>query len=150
MTALTALIISTIPTAKSQPIFPTSTETACTISATSRSCKESYWHKKTALTIVGAVNWFLGIGWIFGRRPILLHLSGFPCQYRRRVVGTKSTTSNIHLYPTIIIHDLFLFVKNFFISDDSIPFSFSGLLKSNNRIFIIVRISTCFQTHYQS
>ena len=29
----------------------------------------------------------------FGRRTVLLHLSGFPCRYQRRVVGTKSTTS---------------------------------------------------------
>ena len=30
---------------------------------------------------------------VFGRRTNLLHLSGFPCRYQRRVVGTKSTTS---------------------------------------------------------
>ena len=30
---------------------------------------------------------------VFGRRTILLHLSGFPCLCQRRVVGTKSTTS---------------------------------------------------------
>ena len=29
----------------------------------------------------------------FGRRTMLLHLSGLPCRYQRRVVGTKSTTS---------------------------------------------------------
>ena len=31
---------------------------------------------------------------LFGRRAILLHLSGFPCQYHRRVVDAKFTTSN--------------------------------------------------------
>ena len=31
--------------------------------------------------------------WNFGRRGVLLHLSGFPCQYRRRVAATKLTTS---------------------------------------------------------
>lgn len=29
----------------------------------------------------------------FGRRTTLLHLSGFPCQYHRRVDCTKSSTS---------------------------------------------------------
>jgi len=31
--------------------------------------------------------------WHFGRRGVPLHLSGFPCQYHRRVVATKLTTS---------------------------------------------------------
>jgi hypothetical protein len=36
--------------------------------------------------------------WLFGRRGVLLHLSGFPCLYRRRVDATKlSTSSNLFL-----------------------------------------------------
>ena len=34
---------------------------------------------------------------VFGRRGVLLHLSGFPCQYQRRVAATKLTTSNTGL-----------------------------------------------------
>ena len=35
-----------------------------------------------------------------GGRAILPHLSGFPCQYRRRVVNAKFTTSDEQLYYT--------------------------------------------------
>ena len=56
---------------------------------------------------------------IFGRRSILLHLSGYPCQYHRRVVATKFTTSNIiwakPIYCMYIIRPLFFFVKRFVI-----------------------------------
>ncbi len=34
--------------------------------------------------------------WFFGRRGVLLHLSGFPCQYHRRVDATKLSTSKNH------------------------------------------------------
>src|SRR5699024_4907451 len=34
---------------------------------------------------------------VFGRRGVLLHLSGFPCLYQRRVAATKLTTSNTGL-----------------------------------------------------
>ena len=105
--------------------------------------------KRKPLCRSGAVKNFR-CGWIFGRRPILLHLSGFPCQYRRRVVGTKFTTSNIHLYPTLIIADLFTFVKYFFVIDNSSPFLFSHFLECNNRIFVILRLRACFYSHNQS
>ena len=42
----------------------------------------------------------------FGRRAVPLHLSGFPCPYRRRVVDTKSTTSkNLYRYDSYILKE---------------------------------------------
>ena len=38
----------------------------------------------------------------FGRRGVLLHLSGLPCQYQRRVAATKLTTSNTGLILCIV------------------------------------------------
>ena len=39
---------------------------------------------------------------VFGRRGVLLHLSGLPCQYHRRVAATKLTTSNTGLILCIV------------------------------------------------
>ena len=36
------------------------------------------------------------MAWFFGRRGVLLHLSGLPCQYHRRVDATKLSTSKNH------------------------------------------------------
>lgn len=36
--------------------------------------------------------------WFFGRRGVLLHLSGCPCQYHRRVDATKLSTSKNYFY----------------------------------------------------
>ena len=44
---------------------------------------------------------------LFGRRPILLHLSGFPLLYRRRVVRTKFTTSNNRLLSVFSLAYIF-------------------------------------------
>ena len=57
---------------------------------------------------------------LFGRRSTLLHLSGFPCRYHRRVVATKFTTSNSLLYLIFIIAQLFRFVKIFLYINRSI------------------------------
>lgn len=47
-----------------------------------------------------------------GRRAILLHLSGFPCQYQRRVVDTKIYHHKCFSYYTTILTKLFSPVKN--------------------------------------
>ena len=78
----------------------------------------------------------------FGRRTILLHLSGFPCQYQRRVIGTKSTTSNglfiLSIYITIIsIYKVFSFFTRLF-------HSFLSLLKCYDGIFVFFRVYRCF------
>ena len=58
---------------------------------------------------------------LFGRRPILLHLSGFPLSYRRGVVRTKFTTSNNYLFVTLSLAILVGVVKYFFVAQQTRP-----------------------------
>ena len=53
----------------------------------------------------------------FGRRSTLLHLSGCPCRYHRRVVAAKSTTSKYLFYCTYIIAVLFRFCNIYLLID---------------------------------
>ena len=53
----------------------------------------------------------------FGRRSTLLHLSGCPCRYHRRVVAAKFTTSKYLFYCTYIIAVLFRFCNIYLLVD---------------------------------
>lgn len=60
----------------------------------SRFFREDFLMKKPPGLRPAASEIRLYTSWVAGRRPAILHLSGFPpCQYRRRVVETMFTTT---------------------------------------------------------
>ena len=69
------------------------------------------------------------------RRALLLHLSGFPCLYHRRVDRTKSSTLDNHMnafFSTFSISILFSFVKNFLVAQQPVPFLIIYFHKCDN------------------
>ena len=85
---------------------------------------------------------------LFGRRPLLLHLSGFPCQAIGVWIGRILPPQITPLIFYTIVTSLFFFVKNPLISQQSVPLFFINFHKSNYRIFVRLIISRCGQPQY--
>ena len=74
---------------------------------------------------------------LFGRRPILLHLSGLlPVKPSACGWGRNLPPQITLSYPTQIIPYLFGFVKNFFVFYQSVPLFIVNLHKCYYRIFV--------------